>query len=81
MGESRPFLLTHLFFFRAVFFTKKTAEVLPSSQEVDVVQLTLQLSVVGDVFFWYRCIIMENPMNKWDDLGGKPIIFGNTNLI
>ena len=21
--------------------------------------------------------IMENPMNKWDDLGGKKTIFGN----
>ena len=25
--------------------------------------------------------IMENPMNKWDDLGGKPTIFGNIHIL
>ena len=23
----------------------------------------------------------SNPMNKWDDLGGFPIIFGNTQVV
>ena len=25
--------------------------------------------------------IMENPINPWDDVGGKPTIFGNIHIV
>ena len=50
-GNIQKFKPTHLVFF-AQLTHEKTAEVLPSSQEVDVVQLTLQRSVVVSIFLY-----------------------------